>query len=67
MASAVESEILRDMWYMALPGQQLKRGQILGKKLLGNLKVYAGDKHPHEAQTPVALDIGKLNRKNVGV
>ena len=35
MASAVESEILRDLWYMAVPGQRLKRGQILGKKLLG--------------------------------
>lgn len=35
MASAAESEILRDMWYMAVPGQQLKRGQMLGKKLLG--------------------------------
>ena len=39
----------------------------LGRKLLGNLKVYAGDKHPHQAQEPVALDIGALNRKNVGV
>ena len=42
-------------------------GGPLGKKLIGNLKVYAGDKHPHEAQSPVALDIAALNRKNVGV
>jgi large subunit ribosomal protein L13 len=47
--------------------ERMIAGGPLGKKLLGNLKVYAGDKHPHEAQTPVALDIGKLNRKNVGV
>ena len=30
-----ESEILRDLWYMVVPGQQLKRGQMLGKILLG--------------------------------
>ena len=35
MASAIESEILRDLWYMAIPGQELKRGRMLGKKLLG--------------------------------
>ncbi|NRA67496.1 MAG: 50S ribosomal protein L13 [Pseudobacteriovorax sp.] len=26
----------------------------LGRKVLGNLKVYAGTEHPHEAQKPVA-------------
>lgn len=46
--------------------RMLARGP-LGRKLLRNLKVYAGDKHPHEAQSPVALDVAKLNRKNVRV
>ena len=46
--------------------ERMIAGGPLGKKLLGNLKVYAGDKHPHEAQSPVAVDIGALNRKNVG-
>ena len=46
--------------------ERMIAGGPLGKKLLGNLKVYAGDKHPHEAQSPVALDIAALNRKNVG-
>jgi large subunit ribosomal protein L13 len=36
----------------------------LGAKLMGNLKVYAGDKHPHEAQKPEPLDVKALNRKN---
>lgn len=26
----------------------------LGRKVLGNLKIYAGSEHPHEAQKPVA-------------
>ena len=37
----------------------------LGRKQLGNLRVYAGPTHPHEAQQPVALDVGKMNRKNM--
>jgi large subunit ribosomal protein L13 len=31
----------------------------LGGKMLSKLKVYAGDKHPHEAQQPVQLSIPK--------
>jgi large subunit ribosomal protein L13 len=37
----------------------------LGRQQLRNLRVYAGDKHPHEAQQPVALDVAKMNPKNV--
>jgi large subunit ribosomal protein L13 len=36
----------------------------LGRKQLGNLRVYAGPGHPHEAQQPEAIDIASLNRKN---
>ena len=39
----------------------------LGRQQMRNLKVYAGDKHPHEAQQPVALDVAKMNSKNVRV
>ena len=45
--------------------RMLARGP-LGRKIMGNLRVYKGDKHPHEAQNPQPLDIAKLNRKNVG-
>ncbi|MGE0339074.1 MAG: 50S ribosomal protein L13 [Xanthobacteraceae bacterium] len=45
--------------------RMLKRGP-LHRKIMGNLRVYKGEKHPHEAQNPEKLDIAKLNRKNVG-
>jgi large subunit ribosomal protein L13 len=44
--------------------RMLKRGP-LQRKLMGNLKVYAGTKHPHEAQKPEPLDVKALNSKNV--
>jgi large subunit ribosomal protein L13 len=43
--------------------RMLARGP-LQRKLMGNLKVYAGPDHPHEAQQPEPLDVAKLNRKN---
>jgi large subunit ribosomal protein L13 len=36
----------------------------LGRKIMGNLRVYAGPTHPHEAQQPVVLDVASLNPKN---
>ncbi len=36
----------------------------LGRKQMGNLRVYAGTEHPHEAQQPEKLDIGSMNSKN---
>ena len=36
----------------------------LGRKQMGNLKIYAGDNHPHEAQAPKVLDIASMNPKN---
>jgi len=44
--------------------RMLARGP-LGRKIMGNLRVYKGGKHPHEAQNPELIDIAKLNRKNV--
>ena len=43
--------------------RMLPRGP-LGRKQLGNLRVYAGAEHPHEAQKAEPLDVGVLNRKN---
>ena len=37
----------------------------LGRRQLGNLRVYAGPEHPHAAQEPQPLDIAAMNRKNV--
>jgi len=36
----------------------------LGRKVMSNLKVYAGASHPHEAQQPEALDVAAMNPKN---
>ena len=43
--------------------RMLPRGP-LGRRQMKNLRVYAGTEHPHEAQQPVALDVGSLNAKN---
>ena len=43
--------------------RMLPRGP-LGRRQLGNLRVYAGTEHPHEAQTPQVVDVASMNRKN---
>jgi large subunit ribosomal protein L13 len=43
--------------------RMLPRGP-LGRKQLGNLRVYPGAEHPHAAQNPVPVDIAAMNRKN---
>lgn len=37
----------------------------LGRKQMGNLRIYAGPEHPHEAQQPETLDLSAKNTKNV--
>ncbi len=44
--------------------RMLPRGP-LGRQQFGNLRVYGGATHPHEAQAPTVLDIAAMNRKNV--
>ena len=43
--------------------RMLPRGP-LGRKQLGNLRVYKGAEHPHAAQNPVTVDIAAMNSKN---
>ena len=43
--------------------RMISRGP-LGRQQMRNLRVYAGTKHPHEAQEPVALDVSALSPKN---
>ena len=43
--------------------RMLPRGP-LGRKQLGNLRVYKGTEHPHEAQQPQMLDVAAMNGKN---
>ena len=54
------------------PGEALKLavkrmlpGGSLAKKQLTKLKMYTGDKHPHEAQNLTILELSKLNTKNL--
>ena len=44
--------------------ERMIAGGPMGKKLLTNLRVYGGAKHPHEAQNPTVLDVKSMNRKN---
>jgi large subunit ribosomal protein L13 len=44
--------------------RMLPRGP-LGRKQLGNLRVYKGGEHPHAAQNPTLIDVGSFNSKNV--
>ena len=37
----------------------------LGRAQFGNLRVYPGADHPHEAQQPEKLDVAALSRKNM--
>ena len=43
--------------------RMLPRGP-LGRRQLGNLRVYPNAEHPHQAQQPETLDIAAMNRKN---
>jgi large subunit ribosomal protein L13 len=43
--------------------RMLPRGP-LGRQQLGNLRVYKGAAHPHDAQQPQVLDVASLNSKN---
>ena len=58
--------------YEKKPGEALKLavkrmlpGGVLGKKQLTKLKIYNGDKHPHEIQKPKIIDFFKFNKKNI--
>ena len=44
--------------------RMLPRGP-LGRRQLGNLRVYKGAEHPHAAQNPEKVDVASMNRKNV--
>tara|TARA_B100000886_G_scaffold339419_1_gene304862 strand:+ start:2131 stop:2589 length:459 start_codon:yes stop_codon:yes gene_type:complete len=37
----------------------------LAKKQLTKLKIYNGEKHPHEVQKPKLIDFQKINKKNI--
>ena len=50
---------------LKLAVKRMLPGGPLGKKQLSKLKVYVGEKHPHESQNPIFIDLSKLNNKNI--
>jgi large subunit ribosomal protein L13 len=44
--------------------KRMMPGGPLTRKQLGNLRVYAGAEHPHEAQQPDVLNVAAMNPKN---
>jgi large subunit ribosomal protein L13 len=44
--------------------ERMMPGGPLSRRQLGNLRVYAGTEHPHEAQQPEVLDLAAMNPKN---
>lgn len=44
--------------------RMMPKDSPLAREQMKKLKIYAGDTHPHEAQSPEAVDIAGRNRKN---
>ena len=50
---------------LKLAVKRMLPGGPLAKKQLTKLKIYNGEKHPHEIQKPKIIDFKKLNKKNL--
>ena len=49
---------------LKLAVKRMLPGGPLAKKQLTKLKIYNGDKHPHDIQKPKLIEFGNLNKKN---
>ena len=49
---------------LKLAVKRMLPGGPLAKKQLHKLKIYTGDKHPHETQNPIEIKFSQLNKKN---
>ena len=50
---------------LKLAVKRMLPGGPLAKKQLTKLKIYSGDKHPHDIQKPTIVAFDKLNEKNL--
>ena len=50
---------------LKLAVKRMLPGGVLGKKQLNKIKIYSGNDHPHSAQNPKIIELGKLNNKNI--
>ncbi len=49
---------------LKLAVKRMLPGGVLARNQLKKLKIYSGEQHPHSAQNPQILDLGKMNIKN---
>ena len=49
---------------LKLAVKRMLPGGPLAKKQLTKLKIYVGDKHPHDVQSPKIIEFEKMNKKN---
>ena len=50
---------------LKLAVKRMLPGGPLAKKQLTKLKIYSGEKHPHDIQQPKVINFEKLNKRNV--
>ena len=50
---------------LKLAVKRMLPGGPLAKKQMSKLKIYRGDKHPHEIQKPKEISLIKINKKNL--
>ena len=65
--SRTTGQILEGKYPERVVTQAVKRmlpGNKLSRKVMTNLRVYAGAEHGHEAQNPTVLDVKSMNKKN---
>ncbi len=49
---------------LKLAVKRMLPGGPLAKKQLSKLKIYHGEKHPHDTQNPIKINFSDLNKKN---
>ncbi|MEK9638474.1 MAG: 50S ribosomal protein L13 [Pelagibacteraceae bacterium] len=50
---------------LKLAVQRMLPGGTLARKQLSKLKMYRGEKHPHEVQNPKVIEFKNLNKRNL--
>ena len=50
---------------LKLAVKRMLPGGPLAKKQMSKLKMYRGDKHPHEVQNPKEISLVQMNKKNI--
>ena len=50
---------------LKLAVKRMLPGGPLAKKQMSKLKIYSGDKHPHEVQNPKEISLFQMNKKNL--